>query len=232
MLAFATFSATAGFCNQETVALPSVSQSEFEALLHTKPEYRYSVFTNPVQGLQLGGEYMYSQNVAGFFYLCYTAPDFKSIIKILERQPSAASADDSTETEKKITFHKSKTMTANFGTRYFFRPSTDGWFLGSLVRYQKDYAKADYDETIGRITRVTAGPQGHGGHRWIWRHGGFIDLFAGALVLVYDRQTSNWETDDQTKKESAQKAYDKIANPSFMRYVVPELNISMGYLIK
>ena len=223
--------------------MPVGSQSDFELLQNTKPVYRYSIFTNPVtilstlpllggRGLQLGGEFISPPSVASFFYLGYTSYNLKSLNSMSERQQTSSSDDKNSEVEKKITFHKSETLVANIGARYFFRPNNNGWFLGSLVRYEKDYVKADYDKTNGRITRVVAGPQGHGGHRWIWRHGGFIDFFTGAFVLAYEKQTFSWETDDETRKENAQKAYEKGALPSFMRYVVPELNITMGYLFK
>jgi hypothetical protein len=242
-LLIAAFSSVAAFCDEETLAVPVGSQSDFELLLNSKPDYRYSVFTNPVtiltalpllggRGLQLGGEFISPPSVASFFYLGYTTYNFKSLNSMSERQQTSSKEDNNSEVEEKITFRKSETLVANIGARYFFRPNNDGWFLGSLVRYEKEYVKADYNTTKGRITRVVAGPQGHGGHRWIWRHGGFIDFFTGAFVLAYENQTFSWETDDEKRKESAQKAYEKRAVPSFMRYVVPELNITMGYLFK
>ncbi len=245
LLAFFFFAYPGGLalCNEEFDAIPVGSQSDLDVLLNTKPVYRYSVFSNPVtilnafsvlggRGLQLGGEYISPSSVASFFYLGYATQNLKALNSMIERQQTSTDADDDSEVEKKITFHKSESMVANIGTRYFFRANSDSWFFGGLVRCGKDYVKVDYDTTHGRVTRVVAGPQAHGGHRWIWRHGGFIDFFTGVFVPVYEQQKSSWDTEDETRRKSAQKAYQKSALPGFMRYVVPELNITMGFLFK
>ena len=243
-LTLAVTANASAFASEEVVQVSSGLPKELEALLSEKPVYHYSLFTNPAtllnafpllggRGLHLGGEFISSSKIAALFSVGYTTHDLKSLNTMLERQQSVDDEDeDSADEERKITFHKSETMVANLGARYFFRPSSDGWFLGSLIRYQKDYAKVDYNETPGYVTRIVAGPQGHGGHRWIWRHGGFIDFFTGAFVVAYEQQKFNWETDDQERKVQAEKKYEKNALPSFMRYVVPEINISMGYLFQ
>ncbi len=200
--------------------------------------YKWGLSTDPAlltnafpliggKGFALGGEYRTSHSFAVTTECAYSVHNLKQINAIGNDRDDEDSAKD-----PKIALRTSRVFGANIGPRYFFRPRST-WFVGSQLKYQREQTSFDYGSAVARVQTITIGPTAGGGYRWQWRHGGFIEWVGGAYVHLYSREKISWNSEDQALKDKGEdKFHDSLLFFGADRVVLPEWNISMGYLFK
>ncbi len=200
--------------------------------------YKWGLSTDPAlltnafplvggKGFALGGEYRFSPSLAVTTECAYSVHNLKQINAIGNDRDAEGSIDD-----PKITLRTSRVFGGNIGPRYFFRPRST-WFVGSQLKYQREQTSFDYGGAAARVYTTTIGPTAGGGYRWQWRHGGFIEWVGGAYVRLYSKEKISWESEDQSLTDKGEKKFhDSLLFFGADRVVLPEWNISMGYLFR